>query len=517
MSLKPKVGFLVYLSALSLVGMGVLYAATSRMGPGVSTDSAMILSTSENLLHGRGLVDYTGTVLTQFPPLYSLILALGSALFGQDVFVVGWILNVLVFGALIWFSGLYLYDTFTDEPLFAYFGSFVVLSSTSLIQISANIASDPLFMLMVLFFLMSAAAYLGSGKTEFAVLAAVLTVIACFQRYAGFTLVIAGSLVTAYANRNKPARALASALIFGAITAAPIFGWGYLHNAPVNGTVFGGRLPAVPTLNFATGAEKILYWFVPYRIISAVGPLYLFGAIVLVCLLAILGTGATRFLGRISQPRLVPNIAFLLVYLAVLVFDISYYELKGINTDRVHIIALPSLLVLMSAIGLQVFESAKSRISGRLAYGVAILLFVVWTSYPISKTNEYVRGSMLRGDVSSYNSINKGDVQRSALAEYLRRLDLRGKNVYSNGCDTTWFMLRTLVIPIPTLESADRATELQQRYAGWPGSGKEGYVVWINAEAHKTNYAGPEELGRIADLSQIYTDQDATVYSVKSR
>ena len=91
----------------------------------------MILATAENVLQGRGLVDYTGTALTQFPPLYSLILALGSLLFRQDVFVVGWVLNVLVFGALIWFSGVYLYDTFGDEPLFAYFGSFVVMSSTS--------------------------------------------------------------------------------------------------------------------------------------------------------------------------------------------------------------------------------------------------------------------------------------------------------------------------------------------------------------------------------------------------
>ena len=517
MPLKPKAVFLVYLSALSLVGMGVVYAATSRMGPGVSTDSAMILSTAENVLQGRGLVDYTGTELTQFPPLYSLILALGSLLFRQDVFVVGWILNVVVFGALIWCTGLYLYDTFRDEPLFAYFGSFVVMSSTSLIQISANIASDPLFMLMLLFFLMSAATYLRSGKSEFAVMAGVLTVVACFQRYAGLALVITGSLVAAYAHRTNRARALASALIFGALTAAPIFGWGYLHNAPVNGTVFGGRLPAVPSLNFATGAEKVLYWFVPFRIISVVGPLNLLAGIVLVLLLAILTTGGTRFLRTISQPRLVPNVAFLLVYLAVLIFDISYYELKGINTDRVHIIALPSLLVLMSAIGFQVIDAARSRVSSRLVYGLAILLFALWASYPISKSNEYVVASMARGDVSSYNSINKGSIQRSALAEYLRGLDHRGSTVYSNGCDTTWFMLRTLVVPVPTLGSSDRAAELQQRYAGWPGPGTEGYVVWINAEAHKTNYATPAELGAIADVSQLYADEDATVYYVKSR
>ena len=325
--------------------MGVVYVATSRMGPGVSTDSAMILSTAENLLRGRGLVDYTGTELTQFPPLYSLILALGSLLFGQDVFVIGWALNVVVFGALIWVTGMYLYETFPEMiRLFAYFGAFVVLSSTSLIQIASNIASDPLFMLMVLVFLMSAAAYLRSTKEEFAVVAVLLTIIACFQRYAGLALVITGSLLAAYAYRSKPARAVAAALLFALISGAPIFAWGYLHNAPVNGTVFGGRLPSVPTLNFTTGAEKVLYWFVPFRIISAVGASYLLLAILVVCALVILVTGARRFLQRIGEPRILPHVAFLFVYASVLVFDISYYELKGINTDRVHIIALSSLV-----------------------------------------------------------------------------------------------------------------------------------------------------------------------------
>ncbi len=517
MTFKPRNVFHIYLAALSLAGMGVVWAATSRMGPGVSTDSAMILSTAENLLRGRGLVDYSGTELTQFPPLYSLILAGGSALFRQDVFVVGWILNVLVFGALIWFTGTYLRSAFGNEPILAYFGSFIIFSSTSLIEISANIASDPLFMLMVLFFCVLAAAYLRSGQGRYAAFAAVLTIVSCFQRYAGLALVITGSLVAAYAYRSELRRAFAAALVFGLITAAPIFAWGYLHNAPVNGTVFGARLPAVPFLNFTTGAEKVLYWFIPYRIISAAGAAYLLAAIVLVCVLALVATGIPHFLRAIAEPLVIPHVVFLLVYFSVLVLDISYYELKGINTDRVHIIALPSLLVLISVVGAQLLQAARSRVPGRVLYGIAIVLFVIWTSYPLSKSNEYVRASMARGDVSSYNSINKGDVQRSSMAEFLRGLNLQDETLYSNGGDTTWLMVRTLVEPVPILQSTARAAELAQRYAGWPKPGTGGYVVWLNAEAHKTNYATPEELSTIADLVALYTDQNGSVYSVRSR
>jgi hypothetical protein len=509
--------FRAYLGTLSILGGGVIWLATSRMGPGISTDSAMILATAENLAKGRGLIDYAGTELTQFPPLYSIILAIGSLLFRQDVFVVGWALNVLVFAALIWVSGQLLFRTLQDEPIFAYVGAFVVFSSTSLIEISANIASDPLFMLLVLFFLMCAAAYLRSGGIRYALLAAALVIIACFQRYAGLSLVIAGSLIAAYRCRTDLRLAAASAIAFGLITAAPIFGWGYLHNAPINGTVFGARLPSIPALNFTTGVEKVLYWFIPHRFIASAGALYLLGGITAAGILLIIVTGARPFLRRFDQPTVIAHGIFLLVYFSVLVFDISYYELKGLKTDRVHIIALPSLLLVLSAIGGHFLQAGKRKAGSTPAYAAAILAFLIWSAFPITRSAEYVRDSMINGDVSSYNSINKEDVQKSQLAKYLRGLQIRDERVYSNGGDTTWLILRREVRAMPMLNSTDRAAELETRYVGWPGPGNQGYVVWLNAEAHKTNYATPQELGAIADLQSLYSDGSATVYSVKPR
>jgi hypothetical protein len=507
--------FLYYLTTLAVLGAGVIYLATSRMGPGISTDSAMILSTGENLVKGRGLVDYRGAPLTQFPPLYSIILGAGSLIFRQDVFVVGWYLNLLVFAALIWFSGLYLYDAFQDEPFLAYFGGFIILSSTSLIQISANIASDPLFMLIVIFFLMSATGYLRSREPKYAVLAAVLTIMGCFQRYAGLSMVIAGSLMAAYDNWDRPWKAIGAALLFGVITGAPIFAWGYLHNAPINGTVFGARLPSVASGNFVAGAQKVLYWFIPYRIISSVGVYPLLLLIVAACAGVILVAGTRRFLQEIRRPEIVPNVVFLLVYFSVLVFDISYYELKGLKTDRVHIIGLTSLLIILFAFGNHLLHAAKRRLGRTAAYGTSLVALLIWSAYPIIKSNEYVRESMAHGDVSSYNSINKGNIRNSALARYLSSLDIKDKSIYSNGTDTAWFLLHTQIKASPTLESADRGSELQLRYQGWPGPSGSGYIVWIHAEAYKTNYATPDELSSIADITKLYSDETASVYFVQ--
>src|SRR5512138_3749934 len=119
---KAPAGLLIYLAVLSLLGAGVLYAATSKWGPGVSTDAAVMMSTAESLAQGRGLVDYAGRELTQFPPLYPALLALGRLIFGMDVFTAGWVLNIVIFAALIAGTGLYLYSAFSDEPILAYAG-----------------------------------------------------------------------------------------------------------------------------------------------------------------------------------------------------------------------------------------------------------------------------------------------------------------------------------------------------------------------------------------------------------
>jgi hypothetical protein len=276
-------------------------------------------------------------------------------------------------------------------------------------------------------------------------------------------------------------------------------------------------LPSVASDNFITGAQKVLYWFIPYRIIAAVGTLPLLLVITAACSIPVVAGGARRFWQEINRPEIVPNIVFLVVYLSVLVFDISYYELKGLKTDRVHIIALTSLLIVLSTIARPLIRAARQRLGNLAVYVVASVLFLGWSAYPITKTDQYVRESMAHGDVSSYNSINKDSIQESPLAHYLHGLDLNGKRVYTNGVDTAWFILRRQVYSSPTFDTDNRSTELKERFNGWPGAGVSGYIVWLNAEAHKTNYATPAELSSIADVSQLYADDNASVYAVKAR
>jgi hypothetical protein len=127
-----------------------------------------------------------------------------------------------------------------------------------------------------------------------------------------------------------------------------------------------------------------------------------------------------------------------------------------------------------------------------------------------------VRESHAHGDVSRYNSFNRSDIAHSPLAEYLRGLDLDGKRIYSNGSDTAWFILRRRIDRAPTLRTADRLAELQKDWGVWPGLGREGYLIWVQGEVHKAFYATPAELATIADVQQVFSDENGTVYSVSA-
>ncbi len=510
--------FIFYLSILSLAGGAIIYLAASRTGPGISNDAAMMLSVAGNLANGWNLIDFRGNVLTQFPPLYPMLLSVGSLLFNQDVVNVGWILNILVFGGIIMFSGLMFWSAFSDEPIFAYIGSFVIFSSTSLIKISANIASDPLYMLIVILFLMSLCSYLSTGRIKYLFLAGVLIVVGCSQRYAGLSLVPTGGIVVAYKNRNNIGRAVLSVLYFIVPTAIPVFLWGYLHNFPINGSVFGSRIPFMPLLNFITGSEKLLNWFIPLQIISHVNLLLLYAVILYPLIFAIFKTGVSEFISRIDSPLVIPHLAFLVVYIGVLIFNITP-ELQGPETDRAHIILLPSLLIVLLSAGSHLLKAAREKFGPVRSSFVLILLVIIWSIYPISKTFVYIQSSLVSGDVSSYNSLNKSNIKNTAFTRYLSGLDTKDNKFYSNGEAAVWLILRVQVHSLPSNDLGHKPTltYIEQHYNGWPGLGNDGYLVWFNSFSSKEYLATPDQLGTIANLNKIYNDETGSIYYVKSR
>ena len=157
--------FKIYLTLLSLVGLGFILIVTHRYGAGVSSDAARNLATAESLLQGKGFVDMLGGPFVLWPPLYPLLLAALSWLTKLSVFQAGWILNVILYPLNLWLCGWLFYLIFKEKSLYAIIGALAVLFSRSTLRIYANIASEPLFVTFMLIFFFAAARYL---KDDFA-------------------------------------------------------------------------------------------------------------------------------------------------------------------------------------------------------------------------------------------------------------------------------------------------------------------------------------------------------------
>src|SRR3989304_2098084 len=190
--------FRIFLAALAVVGSLLVWLATSSYGPGLSTDGARYLSTAESIAAGRGITDSLGLPLVNWPPLYPFILAAVSLMTGLDVLIAAQIVNILAFGAIIYLGGLLFERSLPGNWTFAVVASLVLATSLPLVEVSANVASDPLFLVCVLLFLLAAQSYLRTRTSRGWWQLAALAGTACFLRYAGLALVFSGALIVAW-------------------------------------------------------------------------------------------------------------------------------------------------------------------------------------------------------------------------------------------------------------------------------------------------------------------------------
>jgi hypothetical protein len=259
-----------YLAFVSLLGMAFAVVITFRFGAGLSTDGARYLSTAASLLTGNGFTEYLGGPLTQFPPLYSILIAGGSLVTQADVFVVAQYLNIAAFGLTIWLAGKFIQTLFPEQLLYAYIASGLFATSPSLLRISANILSDMLFLAATLVFLINASAYLKTPSRRNLFLLSAVCALLPLLRYAGLAHIIAISLSLLVVPAGSLVKRALQAGAFAVVASLPTLLWVYFHSYLQSGILFGRRLPPDAQGNLQTTLEKAMHWFVPYSVVDIV-------------------------------------------------------------------------------------------------------------------------------------------------------------------------------------------------------------------------------------------------------
>ena len=256
-NLSSEKKFQIYLTLLALVGLIFVLVATSKYGAGVSSDAGRNLSTADNLLHGKGFVDFAGAPFVLWPPLYPLLMVGLNWLTKWSVFQSAWYLNVALYAVNIWLSGWLLYLTFKEKPVYAWVGALMILLSRSTLRIYANVASEPLFVTFMLILFFAAAKYLRDNSWQALWLMFIMAGLGTFQRYLGVVLFGVAGLVVIF---KEQWRGVWRSILPGIISVLPIGAWALLHNIPISGAPFGPRAygDMFPLENISLSLTKIL-------------------------------------------------------------------------------------------------------------------------------------------------------------------------------------------------------------------------------------------------------------------
>jgi len=191
-------------------------------GPGISPDSTVYIGAARNLLAGRGLT-IGGTPVTHFPPLLSVLLALGG-LVGPDPEVGARWLNTMLLGANVFLIGSAIRRT-TGAVWTALLGSLITLVAGDIVDVHTWAWSEPLMLSCGLAGFLLLCGYFEDQRAWRLVVAAACLALAVLARYAAIPMIGTAILGVLLFRRARFRSRLWDALIFTLVSCGPLGLW----------------------------------------------------------------------------------------------------------------------------------------------------------------------------------------------------------------------------------------------------------------------------------------------------
>lgn len=500
------------LAAPGLAGAALILAATSAYGAAADADSAAYVSAARSLLAGHGFVMYDGTPLVNFAPLYSMVLA-AFGLSGLDPLDAACFVNAIGFAGIIVVSGLWMH-WHTGSTVVALLGALVALLAMPLILVSVFVASETLFILLALLFILALEYAIASGRRSALIAAAIIAALAALERYIGVALLFTG-LALILLQRNKPVvRKLVDAVLFGVIGCLPLSVW-YARNYVATGTLAGVRATPIssPGDNIFYAFDTVNAWFAPglnpaiVRFIVIGLPL-----VAMLTLLCIKSAGDRGAHGVTSVSRLLPVLWFVLVYVTFLTVSSTLVAYDRIDSRLLSPIYMPLLLLILYS-GWALSKLVHRQDLRRTLHWCLTVIFVLWLAYPVIASQTTSGETVATGGGGGYTSANW---RNSSLIAYLKQHPLSGR-VISNAPFTV-YLLTGISARMSPRKMEYRSSEpvtidlvlLKQALV----SEDDISLVWFNREESARLYSA-QELGALTSMEVITTTVDGALYHFK--
>jgi len=390
------------LSVISIAGIAGILFATAR-GVGVSKDSVYYLDAARNIMNGQGYTNALKgeyTPITHWPPLFPLLLSLLGRL-GIDLQIAARWLNAFLFGATIVLVGITLRRYFYNSTHIPLLGSFLTLTSASMLDMHSMAFSEPLFIFFGMCGLYLLSIYIENGKGAHLIASAGAVSLAFLSRYIGGALVLTGFLTILSLSRNNNKKKIVHSVIFVAISIFPMVLF-FVRNLHIMGQVTSRSFAFHPiTINHLL-AMMITFssWLFPgsdrFAIIPAQDIILAMVFITLVIGIAVLTISLNRKIDKDELSTLTPNHStlssvfgiFIFSYIISIILAASLFDVRiPFNNRILSPLFIPGLVIVLYLLHRQFLSSVRQRIKSTIIIisvviaGIYLASGAVWIIY----------------------------------------------------------------------------------------------------------------------------------------
>lgn len=196
----------------------------------------------------------------------------------------------MLFGIFLILAGRLFQLSLPPKPIWSILASIMLLLSFSTIAIFASIAADPLFIILVVLFLIQMQAFINKMSIFSVAYLGIIAAFASLQRWNGAVLILLGAIVIFHTFRHNFKKAFYYTSGFGLIAILPVSIWVLGHTYSAIGSLYGrGTTPLRGNLINTTVEyiyPRLLHWFLPISITRLVPEIIFVIVLILVSFLS---------------------------------------------------------------------------------------------------------------------------------------------------------------------------------------------------------------------------------------
>jgi len=485
-------------------------------GIGLSPDSIDYLATANNLLIGKGFLSFDAQPLIYWPPGYPILLFLFSYSFNITTTVSAIYLNALLFGLIIYKSGMILTKYINSNSIII-IGLLAVLFSLPIFSMTLWAWSEMLFIFLVVWYLHFIVSYIEKSDLMSFLMIVVITALLILTRYIGIVFIPSTIITLLIYNKENLKKIIISIILYSVLSVIPISIW-LLRNYLVSETFFGKRGTTRNSIfsNVDITIERILGWYIPEYFIN----LKLFFLVIVtmtIVFLVLLAAKKIKYenLSLKVNKRIIVVFSLLISnYIFAIILISSLRSLDPIDSRLLSPIYIPFTLL-----SLVVLQALYNRIYSFGNYKIVFFCFLILLiTKPVSSTLEAVVYHHNNGAGYSGGSWQKNNTEK--WLKDIKKSYMKDSVIYSNDPYVVYFLLNTYAkwSPIKSFgDSDDFYSHLTELKGVWPQE-KKAYLVWIRQRKfqHRSLYT-PEELQTISEMEIIDSSDIGSVYFVKTK